>query len=163
MNTKSMVTAAILALALVAAGCSGDSDDASAPPAPAPAKEQGSITFESPTGGKMTTSSENKRSEMLHEDIPLPEQAIIAGSMEQPDQGAVTISFDVQQPLEEVIELYKDAIAAGGFTETMPTTQEEDHFWFSGTRDQEQLVVILNRNFDQEGWVYGSIAYTNKG
>ncbi|WP_020617960.1 hypothetical protein [Paenibacillus daejeonensis] len=163
MKVKTTVAIAALTLLLIAGGCSGESADETTPPAPTPTNEQGSITFETPAGGEMTASSENKRSEMLHEDIPLPDQVIISATMEQPDQGAVTISFDVKQPLEEVIQLYKDAITTSGFTETMPTTQEEDHFWFSGTRDNEQLVVILNKNFDQDGWVYGSIAYTNKG
>lgn len=127
-----------------------------------PEDEQGSITFRGASGEEITASSVNERPEELPDEIPLPEDAVILGSFLQGENNnMVTLTFEAKQDWESVIELYESYTTEAGYETTMPVTANEEAYWFSGFRDTEQLVVILGKDLEREGYMGGTITYQN--
>lgn len=116
-------------------------------------KEQGTVTV-----GDTTISSEAKKPPNFPEDIPLPKNSVIVASMEY-ENGSSMIVFDANEPFKTVVQLYKSYIKEKGYSETMPITEDELTFWFSGNRDTENFVIILNKDQEREGRSSGTLTY----
>lgn len=140
------------------AGSNANNEEAYSPGIPE--DEQGTITLDT-QNGDMNISGMNERPPGFPEEIPLPEGAVITASMEQPEINSSMLVFEVKLPLEDAIQLYMDYVTANGYIEQMPITQDEEAFWFAGSKDTEQLVIILGKDHERDGWIGGTLTYRN--
>lgn len=125
-----------------------------------PEDEQGTITLDT-QNGDMNLSGMNERPPGFPADIPLPEGAVITASMEQPEISSSMLVFEAKLPLADAIQFYMDYVTENGYIEQMPVTQDEEAFWFAGSRNTEQLVIILGKDHERDGWLGGTLTYKN--
>lgn len=153
MKAKQVVIGAALAAMLLGGCADRGADIVDGLSRAAANEEQGTVTV-----GDMTISSEAKRPPNFPEEIPLPKDSVIVASMEY-ENGSSMMIFDANEPFKTVVQLYKSYIKEKGYTETMPITEDELTFWFSGKRDNENLVIILNKDEEREGRSSGTLTY----
>jgi len=153
--------AAIALTVLLIAGCSGNGDEENSSNGGVSVsvnEDEKSVTVEN-ANGTTTLSGSNERPELFPEEIPLPDGAVISASLENADKGSSMVTFEVERDFESVVKLYADYVAGSGYVEALPTTSEAESYWFSGNRDQEALVITLNKDLERDGWTSGAVTY----
>ena len=169
-NTAISATLALAMAMMLMSGCAGNGNfsgngtgennnyDAKAA---APQKEQGSVTLDT-NNGDVIISSIAEKPATFPDEIPLPANAAIVAAMEQVDIGSTMVAFDVNEPYENVVQLYRDYVASSGYTEVMPVTDEPESYWFAGSRGAEQLGVIVNKDLERDGRSSGMLTYKHQ-
>lgn len=154
MKQYQVVLGVAFAVMLLLGGCSGSGanarDDTSRG---IPEKEQGTVTV-----GDVTISSETKKPPDFPDEIPLPNNAVIVASMANGD-GASTLVFDADVSFQTAVQLYKNFVKDNGYSATLPVTEDEQTYWFSGSRGKEHLVIILNKDLERDGRSSGTLSY----
>ncbi|WP_148040401.1 hypothetical protein [Brevibacillus fluminis] len=96
----------------------------------------------------------------LPKEIPFPDNAVITASMAADNNGqkSYTVTFEVEQSIEDVTKLYQGYLQSNGYANTTETKMA-DLSMLSGDKDGYSLSVTITADAEKKGSVSGMVVY----